>query len=116
MSVSGVDQISRSHGRLTNPGHMKGVKLTYSRQTYNSEWVLLKSDGNPLGHLLLHRLVSIHDRLLVDDDLCRVGFGSADTRCYRRRIRFHNDTVKRTGKHRSQFIAGEENTTLGCEK
>jgi len=40
---------------------------------------ILKSDGNPLGHLLLHRVVSIHDCLLIDDDLCRIGFWSADS-------------------------------------
>ena len=41
--------------------------------------VLLKSNGNTLSHLLLHRLVRIHDRLLVDDDLRRVSFGPADS-------------------------------------
>jgi hypothetical protein len=68
--VSGVDQIPRSHGRSTIPGCMK--RLLDKHTTDGG--VLPKYDGNPLGHPLFHRLVSIHGRLLVDDDLCRVDF------------------------------------------
>jgi len=37
--------------------------------------VHLKSDRNPFGRVLLYRLVSTSDRLLVDDDLCRLWVG-----------------------------------------
>jgi len=60
------------------PRHMKNVKLTYILDKHTTNDVHLKSDGDPLGHLLLHSLVGVHDCLLVDDDLCRIGFGSAD--------------------------------------
>ena len=55
---------------------MPGQRIFDVHTTDNG--VLLESDGDPLGHLLLHRLVGVHYRLLVDDDLRRVGFGPAD--------------------------------------
>lgn len=42
-------------------------------------WFFLESGRNPLRHLVPHCLVSVQYRLLVDDDLCRVGFRSADS-------------------------------------
>ena len=39
---------------------MKNAKLMYFDQCTTFGGVLLKSDGGPLGHRLLHRLVSVH--------------------------------------------------------
>lgn len=58
--------------------HMKSAKSIYSRPKYNNRQSATKPDGNPFG-FTLHRLVSIHDCLLVDDDLRRVGFRPADS-------------------------------------
>ena len=44
--------------------------------------VFLKSYGILLGPILLHRWGSVHDYLLVGDDLYRAGCGSVDLRCY----------------------------------
>ena len=46
-----------------------------------------------MGHLLLRCLVNVHDCLLADDDLCRIGLRLAGLRSYRRRIRLHDDTA-----------------------
>jgi hypothetical protein len=75
--------------------------------------VLLESSGNPLGHLLLHRLVRVHYRLLVDDDLRRVGFGPADPRGYRRRVCFYDDTVDIMWKVSRQFVADRPSSEKG---
>ena len=47
----------------------------------------------PLLHLLLHRLVRVQDRLLVDNYLCSVRLRSTDSRCNRCRVGLHDDTI-----------------------
>lgn len=70
------------------------VQRSFHKHTTN-DGVFLEPDSNPLAHPLLHRLVSIQYRLLVDDDFCSVGFWPADSCSYCRRIRVHDDTAKR---------------------
>lgn len=55
------------------------VNLFSNKRTATIVGVNLEPDGNPLAHLFLHRLVSVNERLLVDDDFCRVRFWSADS-------------------------------------
>ena len=62
--------------------------------------VLLKRDGNPLGHVLLHRPVNVSDCPLAGGDRCR-RLGPARSWGYRLRICFHDGIVNRTRKYGS---------------
>jgi hypothetical protein len=53
---------------------------------------------NSLLHLLLHRLVCVHDRLLVNHDLRRVRPWAAHSGRDRRRVGFDNDPVRKVKK------------------
>ena len=56
-------------------------------------WSVLLQLPDLLDHLLLHRLVRIHDRLLVDNDFRRVGLWSAHPRCDGRSVRVDDDPI-----------------------
>ena len=59
-----------------------GAQINVFSTNIQQAGVLLKSDGDTLGHLLFHCLISVHDCLLVDDDLCCIGFWPADSGSY----------------------------------
>lgn len=54
-------------------GCTKSIKSMGSRSKYNNRWTPTKPGGNPLGRTLLHRLMSNHDCLLVDENICDAG-------------------------------------------
>ena len=95
-------------------GHMENVKSMYFRPTYNNRQAAYNSQRQSIESHFLHGLVSNHDRLLVDVDLCRVDLGPADSSGCRLRVGFHDDSANRTREMNHQPIEGDKMWRRGC--